>query len=505
MKTRKGHLRIVSVLPFAWLALSTPGAAQTKESAVIKEASLFGASVGSGARALGMGGAFIAVADDATASSWNPAGLCVLEKPEASFVGRAQGKFTTDYAPYTYTFRSFSETYDERGDLQTISQKGRGFEFASVTYPFRAGSLKVVPQLNYQRAVDLSFDPTSTYAFGWNDVFLGFPSRAQHTGTIEGDFSGGLDVYAISLGLGFTPKIYLGATLNLWRKGSDGTRTTRETENYSDPFGTDNFTFTRVRTSNETFKGTNFNAGILLKPTDKFRLGAVYKSRFDMSHDLEFTRKTTTAFSGGGSITSQIGLTENGTIKWPWTVGVGVAVLPTDVLTLSADYTTSKWSSADYDLTQVIRTTSTSGNTSVRTFTGTLLWPTLSNPARPEENFFNPFQRDTVQVRAGAEYVIKKPNFAKLVVLPLRVGFYTDRQYFKDTPNLGNVDFTGVTGGFGLVWSRLSLDFAYVHQNGKYRSGDFSRQLSFTETSTGQADDSFKSNRLYVSTTLRFK
>ena len=28
--------------------------------------------VGSGARALGMGGAFIAVADDATSASWNP-------------------------------------------------------------------------------------------------------------------------------------------------------------------------------------------------------------------------------------------------------------------------------------------------------------------------------------------------------------------------------------------------------------------------------------------------
>src|SRR5690554_2893241 len=49
--------------------------------------------VGSGARALGMGGAFIAVADDATAASWNPGGLTQLERPEVSWVlklGRAQ-------------------------------------------------------------------------------------------------------------------------------------------------------------------------------------------------------------------------------------------------------------------------------------------------------------------------------------------------------------------------------------------------------------------------------
>jgi hypothetical protein len=42
--------------------------------------------VGSGARAVGMGGAFIAVADDATAASWNPAGLTQLRKSELSIV-----------------------------------------------------------------------------------------------------------------------------------------------------------------------------------------------------------------------------------------------------------------------------------------------------------------------------------------------------------------------------------------------------------------------------------
>ena len=51
--------------------------------------------VGSGARALGMGGAFIGVADDATAASWNPGGLIQLETPEISIVG-AYNKRTED-------------------------------------------------------------------------------------------------------------------------------------------------------------------------------------------------------------------------------------------------------------------------------------------------------------------------------------------------------------------------------------------------------------------------
>lgn len=41
-------------------------------------------SEGVGARALAMGGAYVAVADDATANYWNPAGLSFLNQPEVS-------------------------------------------------------------------------------------------------------------------------------------------------------------------------------------------------------------------------------------------------------------------------------------------------------------------------------------------------------------------------------------------------------------------------------------
>ena len=47
---------------------------------------------GAGARAIGTGGAFIAVADDATAVSFNPAGLAQLLRPEVSLVGQANGR-----------------------------------------------------------------------------------------------------------------------------------------------------------------------------------------------------------------------------------------------------------------------------------------------------------------------------------------------------------------------------------------------------------------------------
>src|ERR1700741_2906158 len=55
-----------------------------------------------GARALGMGGAFVAVADDATAVIANPAGLTILQRPEIS----AEYKFQR----YNNTVETFSNT-----------------------------------------------------------------------------------------------------------------------------------------------------------------------------------------------------------------------------------------------------------------------------------------------------------------------------------------------------------------------------------------------------------
>ena len=43
-------------------------------------------SLGAGARPLGMGGSFVAVADDATATYWNPAGLGGLDRTEITFM-----------------------------------------------------------------------------------------------------------------------------------------------------------------------------------------------------------------------------------------------------------------------------------------------------------------------------------------------------------------------------------------------------------------------------------
>ncbi|HOY66149.1 MAG TPA: PorV/PorQ family protein [Candidatus Ozemobacteraceae bacterium] len=66
--------------------------------------------MGVGARALGMGSAFTAIADDSTAAFWNPAGLATLEKSEASFM---HANLTLDR---TYNFLNYAHVMkDEAG------------------------------------------------------------------------------------------------------------------------------------------------------------------------------------------------------------------------------------------------------------------------------------------------------------------------------------------------------------------------------------------------------
>ena len=106
--------------------------------------------VGSGARAQGMGGAFIAVADDATAASWNPGGLIQLERPEFSIVGS-----------YAYRQRHVNSASNPEADgWNSVTRED--LNYLSCALPFRAFDKNFVVSLNYQRLYDfynkLSFD-----------------------------------------------------------------------------------------------------------------------------------------------------------------------------------------------------------------------------------------------------------------------------------------------------------------------------------------------------------
>src|SRR5213075_2927882 len=80
-----------------------------------------------GARSLGMGGAFIGLADDASAAEANPAGLTILRKPEFSIEGRnyLEQQIMTTTGVYPDLTRTAFTHYSDRVEPT----------FASIVYP----------------------------------------------------------------------------------------------------------------------------------------------------------------------------------------------------------------------------------------------------------------------------------------------------------------------------------------------------------------------------------
>ena len=115
-------------------------------SAGFRPPSIFSAPLpsGSGARALGQAGAFTAVADDATAASWNPAGLIQLESPEASVVYRFSKTGNRHYSNDD-SFRTEDDTF--RND---------SLNYFSFAYPLSIKNHDVVVSFNYQEAYDFT-------------------------------------------------------------------------------------------------------------------------------------------------------------------------------------------------------------------------------------------------------------------------------------------------------------------------------------------------------------
>src|SRR5574341_18677 len=114
--------------------------------------------VGAGARGLGMGGAFIAVADDGTAASFNPAGLAQLRRSELALVGFASRLKTTQFVPVS------PNSGQPETKIETTSNGAP--DFVGLAVPFEVGSRTLTVQLSYQRTVDLFGKGTARFFAG---------------------------------------------------------------------------------------------------------------------------------------------------------------------------------------------------------------------------------------------------------------------------------------------------------------------------------------------------
>jgi long-subunit fatty acid transport protein len=527
------------------LVAGAAGARAQDTPSAVRDPAALGVSVGSGARAWGMGGAFIAVADDGSAASWNPAGIAVLEKPEVSVVWKARDRQVFDRSPFTFQsiYGGGRNLVDQEGASAREELSSRAFDLVSAAYPMTFGSVKVVPQLSYQRAIDQgqrteTLIPTTTFSKTFiagittgEDRDFGVEESEEITGRTEQ--SGGLDVWSASVGVRPVPALSVGISLNWWRNGSVASafEEKRRTVCQGEPGNVINETceeqFDTSNTATATrFSGFNVNLGLLWRVGKRVRIGAVFKTPFDMQHEEEDSGSGLFAlersdyepppsFLAGVPTTRTSDVsravateTERGTVRWPRTIGVGVAFNPRPELTLSSDFTTTAWSGAVWERTLTFRNFGISPFQSQIDFedTSTVRWPTFlpleDSPGLEEFPESLRDQYDTYQARLGTEYVLTRRRF----VVPLRAGAFLDRQYFSNGRG-DPVHAWGWTVGAGLVWSFVGLDVAYVRQSTSYSLDlDFSTpdDGGRVEQQRSVRDDHIGADRIYISGVIRF-
>jgi long-chain fatty acid transport protein len=373
---------------------------------------------GSGARAFGMGGAFLARADDATAASWNPAGLSYLRRPEISFV-LVDGDFgALSQAPQNVLFLD-----DER--------HSRAPDFVAFTYPFSFRSTTGAAQVSYQRVV--SFDADRT---------IEEPGRIRQIRS-----RGGFDVIALGSGFQVSRHLRFGLTVNRWIDGY----------NQSLEVPAPRSVPTRQNAQFD-FKGWNAHIGVMWSPFEALNIGAVLKTGFTADMALRRSRVDRYDTSEGPIETSNAYGRDDLELSFPGAAGIGTSWRPRPNITISLDYTRTRWS------TGYIRNFFTLPKTELDEPPPVPEAPTDFFPVLPYPTLDDPKQRDTSQLRLGGEYVIIREH----VKLPVRAGFFTDDQYFNAVG--GAPRFTGLTFGAGLIVGPVLLDAAYLRETGSYTS-----------------------------------
>ncbi|RMH62876.1 MAG: hypothetical protein D6677_08930 [Calditrichaeota bacterium] len=263
---------------------------------------------GNGARAAGIGYAFTGVADDASAISWNPAGLTQLYQMEASVVGRS----SVGQAEVT----GFKDLGIESWNAEAAS--AFQFNFASFVLPISVGDFNIVSGLAYRRMYDFTSELTQTItasAFGFS-----FQQREFYS-----DINGGINAIAPSLGVELNDMISVGVTANIMTGSEDG---------FSSQ--TDDQVTVSEATYALDYSGLSFDLGLLFKLNDMFSAGAL----ITLPHSRKFTY---TDFNG---VDPQTGEQE---LSVPLFYRLGAAIRPTDRLLLAADLNVQPVSKVEFE------------------------------------------------------------------------------------------------------------------------------------------------------------
>jgi long-chain fatty acid transport protein len=378
--------------------------------------------LGKGARAAGMAYAFTAIADDATAITWNPGGIVQIKKPELAFAN------SLTFTKYQHEFMDYNYR-----PIYTV-------DYLGFVYPLKIKKKDLVFGASYQNRMN--------YKYSYENL----PSQ---NGRDNGKKT--LTVNSISLCGAYSLNRFvgIGVSFNRWfslgNKAHDSslyyTKVLYNDSTYPDEMVYD-------YTEQYNYSGNNFTMGILVDFSSlhfPLRFAVRYDSRFALKDIFDYTSdwkhvhydKNDTTWSDHA----------NGTRSWdfPAMLTGGLSYRFGDYLTVSGDIEFKLYKnnleSWDYRY-KYIR--STDGIDTILTDTEYHIDSTFQH----EKSILN-------QYRIGLEYILH-PSFA---LIPVRAGWKINptslNTYDKNGTAVKLVLAHSINLGTGLALKHIALDLAY--------------------------------------------
>ncbi len=410
--------------------------------------------LGGGARAAGMGNAYLAVSDDTYGISWNPAGIYLLENP---VMGMAYGSLIPRGSGNSLVGNLSAEALnvDHSGSLGAISS----LTFAA---PLRIKGHQFVGAAGYTR----NFNQYSEYGGrhqAYQTMFVLEGTNVKEDSSFNTyDFTSQLEggLYALNLGFGtrFYSNISFGATVNIYA----GTSVREDLvgifmDDYPHSRGQRGQVLVETSSRDTSkFSGVNFALGFKYNG-DKWDAGLLVQTPFTLVADREIDIVRITqarGFDPEQEIEGEFRIEPEGTdttyvidqktkYEIPLRLAFGLGFKPSEKWLLAADF--------DYQ---------PFGGQQVLVLDSLFL-----DPGGDNEEFFteyDPEWSNVFRVRLGAEYMME-PGFAKV---PLRFGFGYNPipapSVDEDLETSTTVDMNFSLGA-GLHWEQIYLDWAYTY------------------------------------------
>ena len=412
---------------------------------------------GGGARAEGMGKAFIAVSDDITAGSWNPAGLYIQEKPVLSF---SYGSLAPRGSTNTNAFLRISE-FDHTGSFSNVTA-------VNFVAPIRIKGHHFVGSFNYTRNFD-EFQGRGVSWTSWDFLYYHYITLdsiiVESDNNLTSELQGGLNSVNIGFGTRLYKNVSFGVSLNIYAGEA-----VRDQLTISQLDSVPHRAYIGIITQahvtkniidTNKFSGYNATIGFKLKG-EKLDAGLVVRTPFAMNIKTgrSFYRITNWgSLANGGTllpVEDECDTTyyDDLLAKYdiPLMVGAGVAYRVSENLLLAADAEYRHFSGGKVNMRDSLRI----------------------DPGGDNEEYFtkvDPKWNNVFTVRLGGEYL----HQTGIGLIPIRAGLG-----YVPVPS-PNIDISGGTStvvsydfslGTGIHWSQIYLDWAYTYSTADRETAD---------------------------------